>query len=82
MLARPSLLWYNCGMYILALIRRLKMTPFEKAYIDLYNGCTTLDGFIARCGIDNPDKARRELNRYRHKILRGEIKDPREKYGY
>lgn len=62
------------------IIRRLKMTPFERAYIKLYNGRITPDRFAEAAGIQDKEKAWAQLCEYRRSVIAGEIPDPRDKY--
>ena len=65
----------------LKLFKRMKMTRFERAYIDIYNGRILLSDFAAAAGFDDPVKARAALSAYRRKVVCGEIPDPRDTYG-
>ena len=55
-------------------------TPFEKAYIDLYNARITIDQFASAAGIPDDHEALRMLRAYREKILTGAALDPRDIY--
>lgn len=62
-------------------MKRLIPTRFERAYIRLYNDKITVQQFAAESGLGDKEEALRVLREYREKILRGEVEDPRGKYG-
>ena len=57
-----------------------RMTPFERAYILLYNSRITPAQFAAAAGIANKEEAWAQLQEYRRRVVRGEIPDPRDTY--
>lgn len=65
---------------MIGLIRWLRASRFERAYIRLYNGEIAVEQFINTCGIEGKKKALDTLCKYREKVLSGEIPDPRDKY--
>lgn len=65
---------------MIAWIRYLRATRFEKAYISLYNNRITLSTFLSTCGIDGKDLAWKKLCEYRRRVISGEIPDPRDTY--
>lgn len=58
----------------------LRATPFEKAYIRLYNDRITVDQFAQEAGIKDTEEAWRQLHEYRQKVITGDIADPRDVY--
>ena len=64
---------------MISLLRRFKMTRFERAYIKLYNSRITAADFAAAAGIPDKKQAWAQLCEYRRQVVRGEIPDPRDK---
>lgn len=65
---------------LLAFLRRLRMTRFERAYVALYRDKIALSQFPAAAGYDDADEALRDLHEYRRKVLTGELPDPLDRY--
>jgi len=65
---------------LISLLRRFKMTRFERAYIRLYNSRITAEQFAEAAGIADKEQAWAQLCDYRQKVVDGEIEDPRDKY--
>ena len=65
---------------MLGILRRWKMTPFERAYIALYNGRIRRADFAKAAGTEDQEDAWRQLCEYRRRVIAGEIPDPRDVY--
>lgn len=65
---------------MLFMIKRLRMTRFERAYIRLYNGEIGAEQFAEAAGMPDKGKAWRQLCEYRRQVIAGDIPDPRDKY--
>lgn len=70
------------GLYVVLiyLIKRAIMTPFERAYCDLYNSEITVEQFAKVARIPDKKQAWAQLCEYRRRVIAGEIPDPRSKY--
>lgn len=62
-------------------LRRFRITKFERAYIKLYNGRIRPEQFAEAAGMEDEKAAWERLNEYRRAVLRGDLEDPRDKYG-
>lgn len=65
---------------MIKLLRRIRMTKFERAYIRLYNGRIKPEDFAEAAGVADEGEAWRMLADYRRAVMRDELPDPRDKY--
>lgn len=65
---------------MIGLLRWLRASRFERAYILLYNNRIEADQFHIKAGISNKREAWRKLTEYRRRVIAGEIPDPRDTY--
>ena len=68
------------GLRLAAWLDKARPSRFERAYIDLYNDRITAQQFHIAAGIEDREQAWRQLREYRHRVLIGEIPDPRDRW--